>query len=1045
MALLVGGLAALAAAPLTAQPVAPEPHAPGSNGPAATAADVKELRDKYRIERAQAVKADFPADLLAKPDELVKRADEAAAAKNYKAAARHLRDARWQLPYLPPGLPEHVTRVLGESRMRQADRINALAYSPDGRHLASASADYTVKVWDLGTGREVTTYRGHLDQPDDPTKAGNPLGTTDVAFHPTDPVIASCSGNQVHLWNPTTGKPVKTVLDLGKTADKPIKALAYSPDGTLLAVGGDDGILRVIESDTGKAVYTSPTRNCRIERVAFSPNGKLVVVGDTNANVGVYVPRGKGNQLALGVQGADSGPIAGVAFTADGAAVFSGGGDGKARLTAGPNPDGSGAPTTATRLRDYVGHVGPILGLAVTPDGEFLVTGGDDRTVRVWGVKSAKEVRSFQGHLKKVTAVAARGDGRQVASGSEDGAIRVWDLNATDDHRAVTDSKDSLWAVAVAPDGKRVAAAGADKRIRVYDPETGALEATLDAGAAMTALAFLPDGNRLVAAGGDKAVRVWDVAAKAVVRTLTGHTLAVLAVAASPDGKLVVSGSADSSVRGFDPESGKELWKWPTRKAACGVAVRAGGKQIAVGLADGTLAIVDVAGDAPKELSAQNAHNAGVACVCFSPDGSRLATVGGDGVLRVWSVGDAGVLTQLVKFETAGPPGAGGYTPLSAVAFSADSRFVAAGGADAVVRVWDVQTKSEVRGLRGHTDWVTSVGFTPNGRYLASVAAEKDNSLRIFELPALDTGGGSGGHQNAVNAVAVSPDGKQVATAGADQMIKLWDVKSGRELATLVGNADTPLALAFTGTDAVVLGGRVPTGDSGRLHFWGTGPARLNRSVVTGEVYTVVPAAAGPQIGVWAARPAVGEKEKNHAYELYSAKGDLLLTVADKGRGVQAVAFTPDLAWALGGDKTGTLRIWDLGNKGERSGGDWPLFQLGFADLGVTPDKKYLVAADEGGTVKVAGIEKRTVVASGTPHKGGTQAVLVSPTGKTFVTVGKDREVKAWALTEFKDEKLTELRSWALPVAVNGLAYTPDGKSVVTGNADGTAYILELP
>jgi WD40 repeat protein len=1033
-ALVLLVLAGAIAVPLSAQPAAPAP----------TDDDVKALREKFKTEREQAVGAKFPADSLVRADDLIKRADEAEKAKNYKAALRHLRDARWQLPYLPPGLPKHVTRVLGESRMRHADRVNALAYSPDGQYVASASRDGTVKVWDLGNGREIVTYRGHVDQPDDPTRTGsNVLGVTDVAFHPKEKVIASSSGNQVHTWD-LAGKTLKTLVNLGKT-DKPIKALAYSPDGKLLAVGADDGILRVVESDTGNAVYTSPSRNARIERVAFSPNGKMVAIGDSNSQVAVYVPKGMGNQLAMSVQGGELGEVMGVGFTADSAGVFTCGRDGKARLTAGPNADGTSAPNTATRLRDYIGHSGPVTGLAVTADGQFLVTCGDDRTVRVWDAKTAKQLRSFQGHMTRTTAVAVRHDGKQVASASDDGAVRVWDLNTSDEHRAMTDSKESLWAVAISPDGKRLAAAGADKKIRVYNPDTGTLETTLDAGAAMTSLVFLPDSTRLVAAGGDKVVKVWDVARKKVVQDLPGATLAVLALAASEDGKLVVSGSADSTVRGFDPDGGKELWKWATRKAACGVAIRKGNKHVAVGLADGTLALVDISGGTPKELSAQGAHTAGVACVAFSPDGSRLASVGGDGVIRVWSVADNGALTQLVKFEGQVPTSASGFSPLTTVAFSPDSRFVAAAGADAVVRVWDVQTKSEVRGLRGHTDWVTSVVFSPDGRFLASVAAEKDNSVRVFELPALDTGGAAGGHLLAVNAVAVSPNGKFVATAGTDQTIKVWDIATGKEVATLIGNADTPFAVAYLGNDAVVMGGSLPTRDTGRLHFWGTTPPRLNKSVPTGEVYTIVPATDGTRIGVWATRPAVGDTVKNNAYEIYTAKGDLVTSFPDKGRDIRSVTFTPDLAWAIGGDKTGTVRILDLANKGERIGGDWPLFAQSFADLGVTADKKYLVGADDQGTIKVADIAKRNVVASGVAHKSGVRALIVSPTGTSFFTISNDRELKAWSLADFKGEKVVELRSWVVPVTVNGAAYTPDGKSVVTANADGTAYVLELP
>jgi len=164
---------------------------------------------------------------------------------------------------------------------------------------------------------------------------------------------------------------------------------------------------------------------------------------------------------------------------------------------------------------------------------------------------------------------------------------------------------------------------------------------------------------------------------------------------------------------------------------------------------------------------------------------------------------------------------------------------------------------------------------------------------------------------------------------------------------------------------------------------------------------------------------------------------------------VRCATFTSDLAWAVAGDEAGTVRIWDLAKK-ERIGGDWNLFAKNFADIGITPDKKYLVAADEDGTVKVAEVgekmEMRNVLVSGKTHKSGVRVLYVSPTGTTFLTVSNDREVKLWSLADLKDAKeLKELRSWTLPVTINGAAYTPDGKSVVTANADGTAYVLELP
>ena len=999
--------------------------------------DAKALREKFRAEREEAVKSKFPADALARADDLAKRGEAAIAAGDPKAA-RYFRDARWLVPYLPANLPPNVVRVFGESRLRHADRVNAVSYSPDGTRLASASRDGTVKVWDLGNGRDLVTYRGHADQPDDMSKNTNVFKAGDVAFSPDGKLVASLFGTQVHLWEPDTGKQVKVLVKLDKT-DKPLKAIAFRPDGKVLAAAGDDGVVRTFEVDTGKNTFNSPPRQARIESLAYSPNGKLIAVGDSGSQVAVYAPDAKA-ALAMGVQGVPSGETMGVAFTGDSGGVFACGKDGAVQLFAGPNPDGTNAGNTSTNLRKFLGHTDAVNALVVTPDGKSLVTAGNDRTVRVWDVTSAKPLRSFQGHMTKVVALAVRGDGRQIASASDDGAIRLWDLNTVDEHRALADAGDSLWAVAFSPDGKRVATAGADKTIRVYGSESGKLEVSIpDAHkSAITSLAFFPDG-KLATAGGDRVVKVWDVEAKKVAAEMPGHESAVLALAVGDAGKLTASGAADRTVRGWG--EGKQTWQWAGKSAVCAVAIRKGEKHVAAGTADGTLVVLDVTGGTPKELFSQSAHLAGVACVGYSPDGSRVATVGGDGAVRVWTVTETGTLTALTKFDgQTKSGGAAGFLALTGLSFSPDGRFLATVGADTVVRVWDIQTKSEARGLRGHTDWVTAVAFSGDGRFLASVGVDK--AARVFELTAQE-GGAAGGHMLRVNAVAVSPDGKFAVTAATDQTMKVWDIATGREVATLIGNSDIPQVVTFAGNDAVVMGATIQGNEAiGQVHFWGTKPPRKNKSLPTGAVYALAALPDGSRVAAWATKPAVGTTIKNNSFDLYDAAGEPLGSLPDKGRTITSAAFSPDLTWAVAGDDQGTVRIWDLAKK-ERVGADWPLFPEAVGDLGVTPDKKFLLAIDAKGLVKVADAAKREVLGSVPALKGAVRGLVVSPKGDTFVTFSADREVKVWSLTDPKEPK--EVRAWTMAVGVSGLAYTPDGKQLITANADGTAFVLQLP
>jgi WD40 repeat protein len=432
---------------------------------------------------------------------------------------------------------------------------------------------------------------------------------------------------------------------------------------------------------------------------------------------------------------------------------------------------------------------------------------------------------------------------------------------------------------------------------------------------------------------------------------------------------------------------------------------------------------------------------AGVACVAYSPNGERMATVGGDGVLRVWTVGETGAPTLLTRFEGQVKPGGGVY-PLTGVAFAPDSQHVAAVGADAIVRIWDVLSKTETRSLLGHTDWVTAVAFSPDGRFLSSVGVEKDHALRIFELPSLDATA-PGGHSPGAKAVSVSPDGKSAATAGKDGKIIVWDLASGRPSAVLVGNDETPYSLTFLGNDALVLGsGKKGTGS---LHFWKIHPGRLTGSVTTGEVYTVVPGPDGTKFAAWMTRSAVGESIKNNYYELFDAKGKgLSKPVPDGKREVLAVTFTPDLEWVVTGDKQGNVIVWDLAT-GKPVGDPWAPFTNPFGDLGISPDRRHLVAADDRGLVKIADLTKREVIGSLSPHTSGVRSVVVSPTGKTFASLSNDREVKVWSLSPADLKQPKPLRTWSLPVDVNAATYTPDGKRLVTANGDGTAYVLELP
>jgi WD40 repeat protein len=244
-----------------------------------TADQVKELLAKYRTERdeTKAGSVKFPAEAFAAAEKAAARAEASEKAGDLKAAARLARDARWQLPAVPADLPPHVRLVIGAVRLRHADRVNALAYSPDGTKLASASRDGSVRVWDIGNGRELLAYRGHPAPP--PVSDANPVEGTSVlrvpavAWSPTGTLVASAGGNEIHLWDPATGKLAKTL----KKHTRMARALAFSSDGSKLASAGDDRLVVIWDVATGKDAFATQAGS-RPEAIAYSPNGKLVAV-----------------------------------------------------------------------------------------------------------------------------------------------------------------------------------------------------------------------------------------------------------------------------------------------------------------------------------------------------------------------------------------------------------------------------------------------------------------------------------------------------------------------------------------------------------------------------------------------------------------------------------------------------------------------------------------------------------------------------------------------------------------------------------------------
>ena len=554
-----------------------------------------------------------------------------------------------------------VWQMPGLSRTRtcrgQMGWLWHVVFSSDSQILASCGHDSTVQLWNATTG-ELLRILQHSSM------------VFCTAFSPNGKLLVSCVENAlIKLWDVATGE----ILKILSGHENCVWAVAFSPDGQIVASGGEDKTIKLWDVATGECLQTWEGHAGWVKSVQFSPDGTILISGSFDRTIRIW-------DVALGaclkILHEHSEPVILVDISPDGKTIASASYDSTIRLW---------EVSTGQCLRTIQGHTNRVWSVRFSPDGKTIASGGDDRSARLWNIATGECSKTIQGYSNVVYRIAFESDRQLLASGHEDQTVKLWDIH-TGQHRSLSGHKNRVFDVAFHPIMPILASASGDRTVKLWDWHTGnCLHTFAGHESWVVSVTFSPDGQILASSSYDHTIKLWHVQTGECIKVLRGHTNYVLSIAFSPDGQLLVSGSYGQTIKLWEVSTGDCLGTW-------------------------------------------EGQDSRIWSVAFSPDGQTIASGGNDRSIKLWSISDRKSLHKPLRTLE------GHEGEILSTSFNQQGDKLLSTSMDKTIKLWDLATDRCIKTLHGHENSVWSGILSQDGCTLLSSSA--DETIKIWDVEA---------------------------------------------------------------------------------------------------------------------------------------------------------------------------------------------------------------------------------------------------------------------------------------------------------------------